>query len=1244
MIDVKYGMKYHFPHTLVHIIDNSGYTGTVPVVYADDPSLFSTLVVGGFPMGEDGKVTKITRSDVARVAYGINNITQADREKYGQVIDYPTALIRQGAPVQLLRVTPEDAQYAFCTIKVHYRWVEDPTNTNDEPKLHVKFTADYTAPTGAVLSNFKNPQKLAQAIFAQNANLQPDANGWTTRAFAVVVSAGRGSIYNNMHMCIDAVSQSKRPANVRYIWSTVDTRTSAVIEEFAASLVNIDNADRTDYTETVNNIIYRREPGASVLKPYINEKVVSEIYNVYIKHYNDELTLNPDKYKNNELAKNAIKVLNVNTFDLIYGKYIYNGGLGTNLPFYQVDAEDIDIPKLDTEWLRYNSVSQADAEGDEPYLVLKNEMIKDSYGVETEGCYTYVGDVFLSDTGSKHLYPKLTFVCAINQYLQAITSIQFDSVYKKSELDQVATATMPPAVPIAEVFEGAVDLTPATPFDPDNPTTKSGRKAGDVVASIVTSANGVTSFKLYEITYSEGTFGTSEYSHEDIIKAIPYTLKNGIENVVAIYKTPQISLIDPLFTTRGAVTGYTVVDVSSGKVYVNNYDIEPIETPADPSTAEYDIETNRIEITKNAVRYGNAPTQTGLTTNQVGNTYDILTFADDLVDSWQLTNAAPNASFAGTGYLENDTVKISTGGTNYVELVVTAVNGSGGVTALAPASDTSKTVSPTKVTGDAIEADVTYTLTTEAPADWASTYTQYYTYNAETKTYVAVPAGEAAPEWEANKYYSKTDNSGIYTLTTEAPANWATTYTQYYTKSGDTYTPVPEAGVGEDPPTWTANTYYSKRGYGLKVTLTDEDWAVLAAKDGAIPREINRYTIYGAIGSLYKIQLDAIDIPNDYYSKDYGENLSSEFGGLGLQNGSAGFFDDPEISDIEFKYRYAALLTKAFKGEIDARILSPVRTPAKFLFDASYNTVVGAAFATLGNHSVAEWINGSVVFTDEEKDEITFNPQIIANLEPADLDVKQAMYELMITRIYDGMPEDKRPIGPGSGLQVHFDSCIADGNTAVLIRNNFDTKFTNPNASWDVGGYVTPSGETYTWIKRLVDNLFTHCKQWTINKPFTNDYSVVNPEEYVSTFPDADSTNWEYRELMWTCGGNAWVPDSNGYIRRMSQRTCKDDDETSDLIWESNMRTLSQLTYLLKNKIEHYLFEYSDDSVLKTLKVECENMFSNWVGNVVDTLTIDFERDINTDGGDIVVCYVNVTFRGLIVRVPIIVNVNRRSS
>lgn len=53
-------------------------------------------------------------------------------------------------------------------------------------------------------------------------------------------------------------------------------------------------------------------------------------------------------------------------------------------------------------------------------------------------------------------------------------------------------------------------------------------------------------------------------------------------------------------------------------------------------------------------------------------------------------------------------------------------------------------------------------------------------------------------------------STGTYTLTTEAPEDWATDYTDYYTKSGTVYpvyTPVP-AGTGA--PTWAANTYYAK--------------------------------------------------------------------------------------------------------------------------------------------------------------------------------------------------------------------------------------------------------------------------------------------------------------------------------------------------------------------------------------------------------------------------------------------------
>ena len=110
MIDTKYGLKYSMPHSVVHIVDNSAYTGPLPVVVADDPSMYATLVVTGAPMGVDNKVVTITRSDVANTAFGLGAITKADRKKYGQSIDYPLDLISQGAPVKFMRVTPDDAK------------------------------------------------------------------------------------------------------------------------------------------------------------------------------------------------------------------------------------------------------------------------------------------------------------------------------------------------------------------------------------------------------------------------------------------------------------------------------------------------------------------------------------------------------------------------------------------------------------------------------------------------------------------------------------------------------------------------------------------------------------------------------------------------------------------------------------------------------------------------------------------------------------------------------------------------------------------------------------------------------------------------------------------------------------------------------------------------------------------------------------------------------------------------------
>jgi hypothetical protein len=440
----------------------------------------------------------------------------------------------------------------------------------------------------------------------------------------------------------------------------------------------------------------------------------------------------------------------------------------------------------------------------------------------------------------------------------------------------------------------------------------------------------------------------------------------------------------------------------------------------------------------------------------------------------------------------------------------------------------------------------------------------------------------------------------------------------------------------------TPNTEDPKLTVQPEFTLTN----FKVTEENSAPVEIKRFTVTGSLGSLFRIQNDPTPIPANYYSATYGINPTSEVGGIRMSGGSTGFFDDTEMSEIEFKWRYSALLVRAFKGQIDPRIKSPTRCPAKFMFDAGYNTIVGSTILPYLIYTPADIINASIIFTEDEKEEILFHPEIIAGLKYEDIDVKQAMYDTMIYRIYQGIPEEMRPVGPGSGLSLHLDSGVTDANTAMLVNTSFAKRFDNPNASWDIGGYTSSDdGITYTFTKQIVGNLFNHIKQYTVNKPYTGKYTNITADRYVSFFPDLGDTSWEEREELYKSGGNNWIQDINGNLQRQSQRTLYREGDTSDLIQESNMRTLSQLVYLLQNKINTYLLEYNDDGVLPTLKDEVDNMFSNWVGNLVQDLEIYFKRDINPeDGGEIVVCYVNVTFRGLILRVPIIVNVQRRTT
>lgn len=1192
MLGSEYALKYSMPHSVVHIIDNSMYTGQLPVTVADDPSLFATLVVTGAPMGADNEIIPINRSDVLNVAYGMNNLSPSDIKKYGQTVTYPASILSQNAPIKFMRVTPEDSTYAFSCLVVQWRW--------DGSTMHVRFktTADEGnsgLPAGVVHSSFKNTERLNNILVRLNSkdDIEDPVDGtlWThQRTFMTVIAAGRGANYNNYNYAINLTSQTRRPPNTRYMFSTIDTRISQVAEQFFASLINENNNLRADAIESVNVAVGRRVKGSSILVPTVNEEAIKELYADYMEHVKEMIDNDiPPAYgmKDMEFVNTVYKTMSINIFEPIYGRYIYNGDDDVRLPYYQVDMVDLNIPRLDPTNIVKTFLGDEELNKylDNPYDI-QSILNSKSYGITNESDSYHIGDVFCNAPSSL----SLSMITSINQYSGAVTSIPINRVKIDGDYYTFKAYTTIKNGTTQDAIQDLVDRRKLVPTS----TTTGGVTTfnSDIVLmglNETSATNGLNTFKIVKVGYTDATTPTveQEYITADTIYPI---LAYPDSSVTSFCQDSDTSEYRYSAGTTVVYTGST----DTGKVKVNSYNTSEEEE------IQFEVKSSSPFVV------GAVPKKVVSYTDMVGKAYDDMIYGNQpgVVINWQITGGVAGGE-TPLGYQVGDIVKLTandetTTVPNMWYVVTSAVN------VLDKNNQIIKqNIELSRFTLSAIQPDEKI---------WAGTFPVD-----ETESYYAITKGE---EFDP---------------------------TAHFKFDGSTVTFV--AGTASDP---EGTVYYDKKttstspavGTGLKVILDSSSITATTDPAGVDPVFIQRYNITGTQGSLFRYQRNNVEIPTNYYSPSYGENPNSANGGLPVQNGYAGFFDD-NISEIEFKWRYSELLVRAYRGDIDARITSPTRCQAKYLFDGGTNTIVGQTIIPYMQYKPIDIINASTIYTDDEKEAILLNSKLIENItEFVDVDVKQAMYDLMIQRVFQGIPEDKRPIGPGSGLSLHLDAGVTDANTAMLVNQSFNKRFNNPNASWDIGGYVSSAdGITYTYTKRLVDNMFAHMQRYSVNKPFTGQYTNVGPTEYSSFFPDIDTTDWEIRELLYNSGGNAWIMDINGNLQRQSQRTLYRENGTSDLIQESNMRTLSQLIYLLQNKINSYLLEYNDDGVLATLKDEVDNMFSNWVGNTIQDLEIIFKRDINpTDGGEIVVCYVNVTFRGLILRVPIIVNVQRRTT
>lgn len=1311
MLDLKYGVNYSFPHQIVHIVDNSMFTGELPRVIAEDPSMYATIVVSGAPIGESNKMITLDDTLIASTAFGLGNVDASTIKKYGQSITYVDSLIRQGVPVRFMRVTPDDAEYGAAIIGVQWR-IDNDSNT-----MHVRFK-NIEWPSNLVRSKFKNTDRVNEALvnaINTNGTITEDGFTWKQRAFINVIAAGKGSAYNNMSFCVNGVTQNKKPANVEYRFVTINEQTSLTVENFTASLVNINNAARIDAIKPVNLVISGRKPGSSIMKPYVCEATVQEMFNDYMTLLKNIV----DAGLATDLINKVLVSVNVNTFDVIYGNYIYNGtDENFKLPALQIDTPNSDIVKLGIDQRVASAVVD---DVDYGVSTFQNKVIGMSAGMQNLDDSVHIGDLYLTSSGSTKQGNTISVVAGINQYTGAVTALTIPKIFPLDEsgeidvkspsttinviLDELVDDlnTIIPATTIAEKYADLRDIVISNP---------NAIKQGDVIAG----TNGDT-FEVYYVdkfsyTSSGITIKLVKYTDEKLYFALDRNshknLLKGTGNVMAWdYQAYNVSLSpyvpdsynDEVLNT----VGYGVIEPNNNGtvvVYVNDYN---------RSASDANIGDDRIEVKGVSKKFGMVPDTVYRDETVIGTSYDVLSYDPANVESFIVKSIKK---------LTPGTVSYAVG--DLVSLVIDS------------ATDTPKIYN---------SADAYYKLYSATPADQKVLYQEVTTEPTDfdpTKYYHKDPnngrftPGKSTETWATGNWWEYNPTPAIYdaegNLILYRDAAFTTPYT-YATgdntkafvdqttgvayvvntegaftavstvsyNNGDTTTVIPTtahtifkvtdvedghilavsvvrtnavpntevtpgSGVyryGNIFTTQTPNYDLVKiNGYDGNTT-TGWDKAAVAETNVSViatesPENIKRYIISGSLGSLYRIATDTTIIPANYYNEnEYGISLSSVDGGVRVTGGSTGFFDDDNMNSIEYKWRYSNLLVQAYKGYLDKTIKSPTRCKAFNIFDGAWNTIVGANIVPELTYTPEEIINASTIFTEEEKDAILFDKTIIegiramlrgANTNAADIDVKAAMYELMDFRVFDGIPEDKRPLGQGSGCNLYLDCGISDDVTTELVSRSFQKRFDSWNASWDIGGYTDPStGVQFTYTKRIVDNLFTHIKTNTVNKPFVGKYATIPAEEFTSFFPEIDTIDWDRRENSYKAGGNVWILDSNNNLVRQTQKTLYRVDDTSDMIEENNSRTLAQLIYLLRERINGYLYEYSDDDTLKAMTDDCNITFSGWVGSRVQALNISFERDINPlDGGEIVVCYCDVTFRGLVLRVPTIVNIQRR--
>jgi len=363
-------------------------------------------------------------------------------------------------------------------------------------------------------------------------------------------------------------------------------------------------------------------------------------------------------------------------------------------------------------------------------------------------------------------------------------------------------------------------------------------------------------------------------------------------------------------------------------------------------------------------------------------------------------------------------------------------------------------------------------------------------------------------------------------------------------------------------------------------------------------------------------------------------------------------------NSAEMKLLLSKEYVKAFRGEKDRKILSPARVNLDFIFDANYNMTADEDIWL--DTQMMPLYTQSTILTDKDAQQLAILGSNSFLVDFSDLNVKRAMYDLNQFRNRNGMTVD---LAEGAGCLLHLD-CNLTGIRNVTVSSelidiiNMMEEFDGRNTSIDLGYYeiydpMSSKRVQVTTTYFLAQSLVPHIMREGLNKPFTYNYATLrairrNSSSRVVTGsmirdsfrPDIDLIDWDVKERLFTSRLNYYLTTDEGRsVQRAVQNTRQRD--ASALLEENNVRVLNALKKGLEKACRGYLYEWNEPEVRRGYTESQMEVYRPWIGTMVHNIEILFTANEWEQERMIMRCLVYVSFRDIIKRIILEINIQR---